>query len=59
MVAFAVSGRELRAALETGVSRVEVRDGGFPQVSGMRYTFDPSAPGTVRSVQVAVSSPDL
>ena len=41
LISFAITGKELREALETGVSRVEVRDGGFPQVSGMPYAFDP------------------
>jgi 2',3'-cyclic-nucleotide 2'-phosphodiesterase (5'-nucleotidase family) len=54
LISFALTGRELRAALETGVSRVEVRDGGFPQVSGMRFLFDPRKPvgGRILSVEV-------
>jgi 2',3'-cyclic-nucleotide 2'-phosphodiesterase (5'-nucleotidase family) len=59
LISFAVTGRELRAALETGVSRVEVRDGGFPQVSGMRYTFDPAAPAGSRIVAVSVAGAPL
>ena len=59
LISFALTGRELRAALETGVSRVEVGDGGFPQVSGMRYVFDPrSSPGS-RIVSVEVGGAPL
>ncbi len=59
LISFAVTGRELREALETGVARVEVRDGGFPQVSGMAYAFDPSAPAGRRIVSVTVGGAPL
>jgi 5'-nucleotidase len=59
LLSFALSGAELRAALETGVARVEERDGGFPQVSGMSYTFDPSAPPGARIVAVTVGGAPL
>jgi 2',3'-cyclic-nucleotide 2'-phosphodiesterase (5'-nucleotidase family) len=49
----------LREALETGVSRVEVRDGGFPQVSGMSYAFDPQAPAGSRVTAVSVGGAPL
>jgi len=59
LISFAISGKELRASLETGVARVEVRDGGFPQVSGMSYTFDPKAPAGSRIVSVSVGGAAL
>jgi len=59
LISFALTGRELRAALETGVSRVEVGDGGFPQVSGMRYVFDPRRPTGERIVSVEVGGSPL
>jgi 2',3'-cyclic-nucleotide 2'-phosphodiesterase (5'-nucleotidase family) len=59
LISFAITGRELRAALETGLSRVEVGDGGFPQVSGMRYTFDAAAPAGSRVVAVSVGGAPL
>ncbi|HWR97064.1 MAG TPA: 5'-nucleotidase C-terminal domain-containing protein [Candidatus Methanoperedens sp.] len=59
LIAFALTGKELRAALETGVSRVEVQDGGFPQVSGMRYVFDPRRPAGERIVSVEVGGAPL
>ncbi|AYY12392.1 bifunctional metallophosphatase/5'-nucleotidase [Actinobacteria bacterium YIM 96077] len=36
-----VDGATILEALEHGVSRVEAGDGRFPQVSGMRYVWDP------------------
>ena len=43
-----LTGADVVAALENGVSRWENTDGRFPQVGGMRYVFDPSArPATV------------
>lgn len=50
-----VSGATLLEALENGVSEVERDAGRFPQVSGFRYSFDPSAPAgsRIRTVTVA------
>ncbi|MDP1604773.1 MAG: 5'-nucleotidase C-terminal domain-containing protein, partial [Legionella sp.] len=59
LISFAITGRELRESLETGVARVEVRDGGFPQVSGMNYTFDPQAPSGSRITAVSVGGAPL
>ena len=59
LISFAITGKELRESLETGVSRVEVRDGGFPQVSGMSYTFDPQAPAGSRIISVSVGGAPL
>ncbi|QIE45113.1 multifunctional 2',3'-cyclic-nucleotide 2'-phosphodiesterase/5'-nucleotidase/3'-nucleotidase [Pseudohalocynthiibacter aestuariivivens] len=52
---FRVTGAEVRAALENGLSQVEEGAGRFPQVAGMSVTYDPSAaPGNrVREVTVA------
>jgi 5'-nucleotidase len=52
---FRLAGRDIRAALENGVSKVEDRAGRFPQVAGLRFAFDRSvAPnaGRVKSVEV-------
>ncbi len=59
LISFAITGKELREALETGVARVEVRDGGFSQVSGMSFTFDPKAPAGSRIVAVSVGGQPL
>ena len=39
---FQITGAGLLAALENGVSQVEEAAGRFPQVAGMKYTWDPS-----------------
>jgi len=59
LISFAITGKELRESLETGLARVEVRDGGFPQVSGMAYTFDPRAPAGARLVSISVGGAPL
>ncbi|MDB6452352.1 bifunctional metallophosphatase/5'-nucleotidase [Falsirhodobacter sp. 20TX0035] len=41
---FEVTGADLLAALENGVSQMEEGGGRFPQVAGFRYTVDPAAP---------------
>jgi 5'-nucleotidase / UDP-sugar diphosphatase len=43
-LAFRVNGRELKAILEHGFSNLSGGAGGFPQVSGMRVTYNPAAP---------------
>ena len=45
---FRVTGATLIAALENGVSNVEEGAGRFPQVAGMTFGFDPSAPAGAR-----------
>jgi 2',3'-cyclic-nucleotide 2'-phosphodiesterase (5'-nucleotidase family) len=39
-----LSGADLLAALENGVSDVENKAGRFPQVSGLSFVYDPAAP---------------
>jgi 2',3'-cyclic-nucleotide 2'-phosphodiesterase (5'-nucleotidase family)/predicted AlkP superfamily phosphohydrolase/phosphomutase len=39
-----VNGAELKTMLENGVSRMPAADGRFPQVSGLCFTYDISAP---------------
>ncbi len=50
----AISGRDLRAAIENGLSRLPAANGRFPQVSGMTINADPlRAPGQrVRAIHV-------
>jgi 2',3'-cyclic-nucleotide 2'-phosphodiesterase (5'-nucleotidase family) len=43
-----VDGAELKAFLENGVSRMPAYDGRFPQVSGLCFTYDISAPAGSR-----------
>ncbi len=47
-------GSQILAALENGVSQVEKGAGRFPQVSGMSFAFDPSAPAGSRVSEVMV-----
>ena len=52
---FKVTGQQLLTAIENGVSEVEDNAGRFPQVSGMRYTFDlakPANEGRVTSIEI-------
>jgi 5'-nucleotidase/UDP-sugar diphosphatase len=51
---FKLSGADVWAALENGVSQVEDGAGRFPQVSGVRYTWDGSKDPGSRIVSVDV-----
>ncbi|KAA0166837.1 hypothetical protein FNF31_01212 [Cafeteria roenbergensis] len=44
VVKLKVTGRQLVDALENGVSKWPALEGRFPQVSGIRFAFDPSLP---------------
>ncbi|MCT7377520.1 5'-nucleotidase C-terminal domain-containing protein [Chelativorans salis] len=54
LATFQLKGADVVASLESGVSQIEEGAGRFPQVSGLRFTFDPSAePGSrVSDVEV-------
>ena len=52
--AIEITGRQLLEQLENGVSRVGEKDGRFPQVSGMKFTFDPDQPPGQRIVKVTI-----
>jgi 2',3'-cyclic-nucleotide 2'-phosphodiesterase (5'-nucleotidase family) len=54
-----LSGADLLAALENGVSQVEGAAGRFPQVSGMSYRYDASKPPGSRIVAVEVGGQPL
>lgn len=47
-VVVAISGADLKAALENGVSRLPDPEGRFPQVSGLAFTVDPAQPAGSR-----------
>lgn len=57
-VVLRLSGADLRAAVENGVSGVPDA-GRFPQVSGMTYAFDPSAPAGSRVYDITVGGAPL
>jgi 5'-nucleotidase len=54
-----VRGAAIRAALENGVSQVSELAGRFPQVSGLRFSFNPTRPAGQRIVEVAVGGRPL
>lgn len=56
---FEITGADLVAALENGVSQVEEVKGRFPQVAGLKFTWDGSVAaneGRVQEVHVATES---
>lgn len=59
VISFALSGRELREALENGVGRLPSRDGRFPQVSGLSFVVDPREPAGRRVSAVTVGGAPL
>ncbi|MGH7267582.1 MAG: bifunctional metallophosphatase/5'-nucleotidase [Candidatus Rokuibacteriota bacterium] len=54
-----ISGADLLAALEEGVSLVEDVAGRFPHVSGIRFGFDPKRPRGRRVLQVTINGKPL
>ncbi len=54
-----LSGANLLAALENGVSEVEKNAGRFPQVAGLRFTYDPKAAPGSRVLEVSVNGKAL
>ena len=60
LTSFRIRGADLRLALENGVSQVGELSGTgrFPQVSGIRFSYDVSQPALSRIVDVEVLSTD-
>jgi len=59
LATFDISGAEVIAALENGVSQVEEVKGRFPQVAGMTFKWDMSKPANEgRIVEVMVATDD-
>ncbi|CAO3420024.1 bifunctional metallophosphatase/5'-nucleotidase [Azospirillum argentinense] len=54
-----LSGADILAALEHGVSKVEDKAGRFPQVSGLTFTYDPKLPSGTRVTGVTVGGQPL
>lgn len=50
LATFQISGADLIASLENGLSQIEEVAGRFPQVAGLKYTFDKSKPAGSRLV---------
>lgn len=54
-----ITGKVLKQALENGVSRIGEEAGRFPQISGMKFTYDPAKPVGSRVVSVIVNGQPL
>ncbi|MCX7965623.1 MAG: bifunctional metallophosphatase/5'-nucleotidase [Syntrophorhabdaceae bacterium] len=54
IVAIKMSGKKVKESIEHGVSAVEGDAGSFPQVSGIRFTYNPNAPpgGRIKEIYV-------
>jgi 2',3'-cyclic-nucleotide 2'-phosphodiesterase (5'-nucleotidase family) len=59
LVAIKITGRQLREALEHGVSGLEEPAGRFPQVSGISFTYSRSAPVGSRVKKVLIQGHPL
>ncbi|WP_254174219.1 bifunctional metallophosphatase/5'-nucleotidase [Planktothrix pseudagardhii] len=49
-----LTGEQIKQALEHGVSQVELGEGRFPQVAGLRFIYDPKAPVGSRVLSIFV-----
>jgi 5'-nucleotidase len=58
LATFQISGADVLAALENGTSQIEEVAGRFPQVAGLKYTFDKSKPAGSRVSDVLVKDGD-
>lgn len=58
LATFQLNGADLVASLENGVSQIEDIAGRFPQVAGLKYTFDKSKPVGERISDVLVKDGD-
>lgn len=56
LVAMDLKGSDLLAALENGVSQVNEGAGRFPQVAGVRFTYDPSKAAGQRVSNIGIGS---
>lgn len=56
LVVLSLTGEEIIAALENGVSQVENVAGRFPHVAGLRFTWDSTQPAGKRIVSVEVKT---
>jgi 2',3'-cyclic-nucleotide 2'-phosphodiesterase (5'-nucleotidase family) len=59
LVAFRLTGAQVRRALEHGVAGLPERQGRFPQVAGLRFTYRASAPPGQRIMEVEVGGRPL
>ena len=55
IVAIRLNGKEIKATLEHGVSAIEKNEGRFPQVSGLTFTYNASAPVGSRVGEILIA----
>ncbi len=55
LATFQLKGEHILAALENGLSQVEEGAGRFPQVAGLKYTWNPTEEPVARVVEVMVN----
>jgi 5'-nucleotidase/UDP-sugar diphosphatase len=58
-VVIELTGQQIQAALENGVSQVQDKAGRFPQVAGLAFSFNPKRPVGKRIVNVTVAGAAL
>ncbi len=58
LATFQLTGADIIAALENGLGQIEEGAGRFPQVAGIRFTYDKSKPAGSRVVSVEVKDGD-
>jgi len=49
-----LTGEQIKQSLEHGVSQVELGEGRFPQVSGLKFIYDPQAPVGYRIISINI-----
>ncbi|SFK08468.1 5'-nucleotidase [Pseudovibrio ascidiaceicola] len=54
LATFELQGKFIKTALENGLSKIEEGAGRFPQVAGLKFTFDASKPAGERIVEVTL-----
>ena len=58
LATFQLTGADIRKALENGLGKIEEGAGRFPQVAGLKYSFDKTKPAGSRVVSVEVKDGD-
>jgi 2',3'-cyclic-nucleotide 2'-phosphodiesterase (5'-nucleotidase family) len=59
IVSIKMSGKQIRETLEHGVSAVELKEGRFPQVSGISFTYAPAGKSGSRVNSIRVNNEPL
>ncbi len=59
IVSIKLSGKQIRETLEHGVSAVELKEGRFPQVSGISFTYAPAGKSGSRVNSIRVNNEPL